>query len=628
MPVVILLLSLLILFSTAFCMEEDIEGEEGYMDFVEEMRSVRVDINEATLEELMILPGISPTIASRVTEARKRMGRFSAVEDLLRYGLLSPSLYKEAVPFITVGRKGSSYEGQISVRTRMVGKSSDDGDKRWESGNYTRVKWEHSKKWLAGVMVERDPGESRLLDSWKWAIAYRREKGFLRGFVTGNMRFELSRGLLFFSRSRISKGSRVIISADRRGRGLGIDLSSTEGYYLKGLGMELSPSPTVSVTALVSSSPLDVSRDESGRIISIRISGYHYPSASTDRGGLELSTAATHADIDLGVIGRLGFTMANLRYSEAISPPLDDDNYHDFRGSRRDFAGLDWDLVLGNLGLFGEGVVEIGRGKGVVLGVESGTRVARWNFLFRSYDPDFSPPFGNSFQSGSSNPTNERGFYSGLVFNVNSDLKMSLFFDAYRRLWRRVREPFPVKRGEMFVEGKWRPKRGVWVSLRLIERRGIKVESGEYLSMNRDDITRKLRLQIDWSDRPLTFRGRYERVLSGYGSLSEVGALLYFDTRLRPTVDFSLDMRVLFFGAESTSSTVYAYEVDLPGTMRVVPFAGHGMKWYLYGRYAVRQDLKISIKFGEKARIAEETEGAESGMMYDRSLGIQLDYIG
>ncbi len=628
MLVVMLLLSLLILFSTASCMEGDIEGEQGYMDFVEEMRGLRVDINEATLKELMILPGISPTIASKVTETRKRIGRFNAVEDLLRYGLLSASLYSAVVPYITVGGKGSSSGEQISVRTRVAGKWSDDGENRSRWGNYTRVKWERSKKWLAGVMTERDPGESRLIDSWKWGLSYRKERGFLRGFAVGNLRFELSRGLLFFSNSRISKGSQVIISAGRRGRGIGIDLSSTEGYYLRGLGLEINPLPAVSVTALASSNPLDVSRDGSGRIISIRTSGYHYPTSSGDRGGLGLSTAAAHTDIDLGVRGRLGFTMADLRYSEAISPPLEDDNFHDFRGTRRGFAGFDWDLVLGNLGLFGEGVVEIGRGKGVLLGVESGTRAARWNLLFRSYDPDFSPPYGNSFQSGSGSPTNERGFYSGLVFNLNSDLRVSLFFDTYRRLWRRVREPFPVKGGEMFVEGKWRPKRGVWMSLRLIERRGINVESGEYLSRNRDDVTRKLRLQIDWSDRPLAFRGRYERVLSGYGSQSEDGALLYFDTRLRPTVDLSLDMRVLFFGTESTSSTVYAYEVDLPGRMRVVPFAGYGMKWYLYCRYAIRQDLKISIKFGEKGMVTGETESEERGMLYDRSLGIQFDYIG
>ena len=467
------------------------------------------------------------------------------------------------------------------------------------------------------------------MDHWKWALSYWKGRGFLKGFVVGNLRYELSRGLLFFSRSRINKESQVITSAGRKGRGLGIDLSATEAYYLRGFGLEVNPSPRLSLTALISSSPLDASRDESGHAVSIRTSGYHYPSSSTERGGVELSTVAGHLDITLGKKGGFGLTMTDLKYSEAVSPPLEEGNFYDFRGTRRDFTGFDWDLVLGGLGFFGEGGVEIGRGKGIILGVESGAKDAMWSLLFRSYDPGCSPPFGNPFQSGSSAPTNERGFYSGLVLNVMPNIRLSLFVDVYRRLWRRVREPFPVARGEMFVEGKWRPERGVRVAFRFIERRGEKVEYAESLPKNSDDVMRRLRLQIDWSDRPLAFRGRYEQVLSGHSDLPEDGALLYFDTRLRPTSSFSLDLRVVFFGTESSSSSVYAYEVDLPGMMSITPFSGDGMRWYLYGRYDLRKDLRISVKFGETWKIKGGDLGSNERMLIsDRSFGAQLDYVG
>ena len=48
-----------------------------------EEKTVRVNLNTATEEELVTLPGIGPSYAKRIVEYREKNGPFKRVEDLL-----------------------------------------------------------------------------------------------------------------------------------------------------------------------------------------------------------------------------------------------------------------------------------------------------------------------------------------------------------------------------------------------------------------------------------------------------------------------------------------------------------------------------------------------------------------
>lgn len=51
----------------------------------------RIDLNEATLEELQALPGIGPGLARRLVEDRERNGPFRSVDDLQRVRGIGPT---------------------------------------------------------------------------------------------------------------------------------------------------------------------------------------------------------------------------------------------------------------------------------------------------------------------------------------------------------------------------------------------------------------------------------------------------------------------------------------------------------------------------------------------------------
>ena len=47
-------------------------------------RGVSLNINEASAEELVLLPGLGPALATRITEYRQRHGAFSSLEGLVQ----------------------------------------------------------------------------------------------------------------------------------------------------------------------------------------------------------------------------------------------------------------------------------------------------------------------------------------------------------------------------------------------------------------------------------------------------------------------------------------------------------------------------------------------------------------
>jgi len=62
----------------------------------------RLDLNHATPADLRQLPGIGPTLAQRIVEARERQGRFISAEDLRRVPGIGPKKFEAIRELVTV----------------------------------------------------------------------------------------------------------------------------------------------------------------------------------------------------------------------------------------------------------------------------------------------------------------------------------------------------------------------------------------------------------------------------------------------------------------------------------------------------------------------------------------------
>jgi len=64
-----------------------------------------LDINTATITQLIGLPGIGPALAGRIIEHREKAGRFARPEDLIKVKGIGPAKLARIQPLITVRRQ-------------------------------------------------------------------------------------------------------------------------------------------------------------------------------------------------------------------------------------------------------------------------------------------------------------------------------------------------------------------------------------------------------------------------------------------------------------------------------------------------------------------------------------------
>lgn len=66
------------------------------------LRKEKININQASIEELRKLPGVGPSIAKRIVEYRQERGPFSAVEDIMKVKGIGHGMFKKWESAITV----------------------------------------------------------------------------------------------------------------------------------------------------------------------------------------------------------------------------------------------------------------------------------------------------------------------------------------------------------------------------------------------------------------------------------------------------------------------------------------------------------------------------------------------
>jgi competence protein ComEA len=67
-----------------------------------------VDVNAAGIAELMLLPQIGETLASRIVDSREQEGPFGTLEELSRVRGIGPKTLEQIRPFVRVHRPPTS----------------------------------------------------------------------------------------------------------------------------------------------------------------------------------------------------------------------------------------------------------------------------------------------------------------------------------------------------------------------------------------------------------------------------------------------------------------------------------------------------------------------------------------
>ena len=73
------------------------------LDDVGSAQLQRLDLNQATVDELTQIPQIGPSLATAIVEYRKEYGNYLAVKELLDVPGITKELYEQIKPYVKVG---------------------------------------------------------------------------------------------------------------------------------------------------------------------------------------------------------------------------------------------------------------------------------------------------------------------------------------------------------------------------------------------------------------------------------------------------------------------------------------------------------------------------------------------
>lgn len=586
-----------------------------------------VDINSASQSELERIPGMPSLMAKQILEYRKANVFFST-RDLLKVPGFTREVFVGIKEFITVNPnvRAKRYDLTYRQRSKRNIEASRDFRENKFAGNiyqfYQRLNVSYyplikkpDAEIRVGVVMEKDPGESKLNDHQVGFIELKNFP-FIRKAVFGNYQLEFGQALSLWSTSGMSKSSETIESVRKKGKGISAFNYATENAGFFGVAAEVDLSSMAllknwNVTGFYSYQKLDASFNEGGSVNSILVDGLHRTSSEIANGNYLLETVeGTNIDYRFGS-SAVGVTFYAQQFDRRFVPRDSIRSLYGFNGHENMLISLHHDIFVGNVNFFGEAARDKGNNYAFNSGVQGVLPGTEWVIFYRHYAKEFQSLHGFAFGDQSGKTQNEQGIYAGLKFKPQRGTTIQTYYDIFRYPWRTYNVPKPVT-GDDFLA---RIEHKVWPRLEIQlqfknERKERSVGTtdvlGRDITVIEKEITRRIRYQWDVViSREVRLRSRVEqsryRVENIPGS-SEKGILFYEDVRAELQKNLTLYGRLSFFDTHSFYTALYEYENDVDGVFSNTSFSGKGKRWYVLLKYAWKKHISLGAKYWELYR--------------------------
>ena len=607
--------------------EENAEGDaERLTQFLQDLAENPVNLNSASADEFLQIPGFNLKLAKAVVEYRRR-NPFQRKEDLLNVSGIGRVAYARISPYVTIGGIGDQFRNLFTNPAYWTNNGRFEGISRYQQtletqegfsrpdslggflGNPVRYfqRFRYRSEHLSlNLTQEKDAGEELAnpgdFDYNSFHIGIE-NVGQVKRLVIGDYALSFGQGLVLWNGGAFGKGREVISTVGRNERGIRPYSSAQETDFFRGVAATVGNS--LQGTVFFSSRQLTSSIVDDGIVRFPSASGFHRTLSEQSRRqnlGQRLIGGRIRYESSQGLFG---VTAYQTEFDQFIERGSGLSSQFDFQGDNHSVIGVDYRGIFGDVLLFGEAARSQNNAYAGIIGTElplsANTEVSA---AYRNFAKDFQSFFGDAFGEASGDPQNEEGFYVGLRHTPLRWLQLSAYFDQYRFAAPRSGTSQPTEGYDILGLAELSISRRLsgYVLFRN-EIRDDEFESsdafGRELRILGKSRRASVRTQIDFqANRRIRLRSRFEVVRSRNANESaEFGYLVYQDIRAQLNSKLQVDGRVTIFDTDSFNARVFQFENDLLNVLTNTALSDAGQRMYILVNYSPYPYLQFSAKY-------------------------------
>lgn len=591
------------------------------------LRNNPIQLNTATVDELLELPLFNSFTAFNFIEYRQRTGRIVSFYQLADIKGFSPYLIKLIEPFTTleVLKKTTLWPSKLTHqaawryrqvlqpnRGLMLGNYPGD-----PSDHYLRYRLQGQGQLFAGLTAQKDPGEVWLTpnstpDFLSLHAEYRLKKT-VRKILVGDYSAEFGQGLILWSSLALNKSSEAT-TIQRFGRGLRHYTGTDENRFLRGAGTTLNFGKT-NATFFVSRNAVDanLNLDEKGNLTasSLQTSGLHRSSSE-----LESRKSMTMNMQGVNILYkpqrlRLATTLLHTQFEHPLQFQDRIENVNRFAGNRTFHTGFDWKWLYHRVFLFGEVAREWKHGgNALTAGLQAQASDAlQWVVQFRMLQPRWFAPISAPFTE--TGREGETGVYFGLNWQLPKNLRLNAFADHFQYTWLRSNLNKPTHGSDYMAMLSLNKTDANFLLRFRYQGRPATVTHDETIRQVSVEIRRSIRAQGNFSISPTAqIQLRTEWVSFSHQSRYESGFLSFVGVSLRPWQRWQFKTRLSIFETNSYASAIWAFEDDVPYTFSAPAFFLNGQRLYAMACFKLNNQIELWMRVANTYLPQEQNIGS------------------
>jgi len=622
--------------------ELDPEDESGTItelaEFLEELAANPVNVNRATADELLIIPGLGFRQAQAIVQYRSEHGAFNRIDVLLNVPGIGNVTLERILPYITIGEPETDRAGFSDRWRQFTGNGRFETFSRYRTvlepqqgyqrpdtlGGYLGSpvnyyqRFRYSSRHLSMNLTQnKQPGEPLNgingfgFTSWHMSA---QNLGPVRTIVVGDYSVAFGQGLLLWTGGAFGKGSNVIGTARKNERGIRPYTSARQPDAFRGAAATVGN--RLQVTGFYSNRRRTATEADYGFVRFPTRTGVHRTlneMGRKDNLGQETFGGRIRWQWSGGFAG---VSAMHNRFSRPVQRGTQPYQLYNFEGSTVTGYSADYRFIAGPVLLFGEAVYTVGgtaagsgtngEAYGVISGIEMDAGQSTTAVMaFRRYDARLQSLFGAGFGEQSGTPRNEEGFYIGIRHRLSSKILLNIYADRFRFHAPRFQTRQPTSGYDWLILTEYRPVR----TLTLMAQIRYRERDQEYISA--DPFGRELRLlgyhkrtsvrlQGEFQPtRDIRLRTRVEFVRSRTTpDEPAVGMLVFQDVRFNPVSRLRVDARITLFDTAGYEARLFQFENDLLYVMTNTMLFDRGQRMYAAIHYRAADWFDIWMKAG------------------------------